>query len=290
MTAAGNICAPKPAPGTVRRILRDAGRQADEDIDIGAAALALASLRRPATPLAPYQRHLDKLTEDVAAYVAGTKDAPSLALRHEALVQVIHRRHGYGGTEESFDDVEAANLMRVIDRRAGLPVALGILYLHVAAKLGWPASGIDFPGRFVLRLETGEGRIIFDAFEGGREVSAPELRHLLKQMVGPDAELAPAHYREAGPRAVLLRLQNNIKARHLDANQIGKAIKILETMVLFAPDNASCWRERGVLLARQGDIAEAVVCLEECLRLGGSEQDRYATSALLQELRPRLDG
>jgi len=278
------------APGAAaRRVLRHAGGTADAAMDLGAVALALASLDRPDIALAPYERHFRKLTEDVAAYVAGTRAPTPLVLRHEALVQVIHRRHGYVGTEDSFDDVDAANLTRVIDRRNGLPVAIGILYLHVCRKLGWTASGVDFPGRFLLRLETDKGRVIFDGFDGGREVSTPELRQMLKRMAGDHAELSPAHYREAGPRAVLLRLQNNIKTRLLEAGQLKHASGILETMVLLAPLESELWRERAHLLAHQDLFTEAVACMEEFLRLNRSSDDRYNASARLQEWRAHLD-
>ena len=154
--------------------------------------------------------------------------------------------------------------------------------------MGWPAAGVDFPGRFLLRLDAEEGRIIFDAFEGGTTLAAPDLRKVLKTMAGPDAELDPMHYRKAGPRAVLLRLQNNIKIRQLGAQRPSAALKTLETMVALAPDDPALWCEFGVLHARLDQIPAAIAALEESLRHSGSEQTRYQASALLQELRRQL--
>ncbi len=272
----------------LRDELEAAGRTDEAAIDLAETALALAAASKPEVARGPYRRHLQKLAHEVAAYVDGRRGPVPLKLRHEALVQVIHKRFGYVGTEDCFDDIEAASLMRVIDRRGGLPVAIGVLYLHAAAQAGWAATGVDFPGRFLLRLDAEEGRLIFDPFDGGQERTAPDLRRMLKAMAGPDAELDPAHYHSAGPRAVLLRLQNNIKIRHLDAQRPGAALRVLETMVLLAPDDGALWREVGVLHARLDQIPAAVAALEECLRHGGSEQARYQTSALLQELRGRL--
>ena len=119
-------------------------------------------------------------------------------------------------------------------------------------------------------------------------MTAPDLRKVLKAMAGPKAELDPTHYREASPRAVLLRLQNNIKIRQLSAQCPDEALKTLETMVALAPDDTTLWLEIGVLRTRLNQIPEAITALEECLRHSGSEQTRYQTSALLQELRGRL--
>ena len=209
-------------------------------------------------------------------------------MRHEALIRVIYGRYGYLGTEGCFDDIEAANLMHVIDRRSGLPVAIGIIYLHVAAQMGWTASGVDFPGRFLLRLDAEDGRLIFDPFDGGRIVSASDLRKMLKSISGPNAELNQNHYRKASWRAVLLRLQNNIKTRHLNSGSFGAALEILETMVALAPDDGVLWREVGTLHARLDQVPAAVAALEECLRHRTSEQNLYEAAALLQELRSRL--
>jgi len=57
-----------------------------------------------------------------------------------ALTQVMAEEHGYGGDRQHYDDLQNANLIRVIDRRRGLPVALGILYLHAARAQGWRAA------------------------------------------------------------------------------------------------------------------------------------------------------
>ena len=103
--------------------LEAAGRSPEEELDIGTVALALAAVAYPKARRRPYRRHLEKLSAEVEAYVAGHRGPVPLPLRHEALVQVIHKRYGYVGTEDCFDDIEAANLMRVIDRRGGLPVA-----------------------------------------------------------------------------------------------------------------------------------------------------------------------
>jgi regulator of sirC expression with transglutaminase-like and TPR domain len=73
--------------------------------------------------------------------------------RVAALTQVMAEEHGYNGDRQHYDDLQNANLIRVIDRRRGLPVALGILYLHAARAQGWRAAGINFPGHFLIAVE-----------------------------------------------------------------------------------------------------------------------------------------
>lgn len=274
---------------TPREYLVRLGGLADDDIDLAEAALALAALERPRVSLEPYRRHLVKVAEEVGAYATAARLERDVKGRAEAMAHIIGRRYGYGCDPETYDELEAANLMRVIDNRRGLPVALGILYIHVARRLGWTMTGLDFPSRFLVRLEHDGRRLILDPADGGAALDPTALRALLKTVAGNDAELTPDHYRPAGNRAILYRMQNNIKVRLLKDSKLEEALKVIEAMALFAPAALDLWREAGVINARLDNLRAAVAALEEYLRRGGGDPERHKASALLQELRGRLN-
>ena len=276
-------------PLDIRQRLTEIGEADAGDIDLGLVALFLAAGDRPGVPLEPYLRHLDGLAADVRAYACGTEPDPGLDLRIEALVHIIVRRYGYGGTDAVFDDLDAANLMRVIDSRLGLPVAIGILFIVTARALGWDISGLDFPGRFLVRLEAGGARKILDPFAGGAEIKARDMRDMFKAVAGNHVELTPGDYLDMSNCGILLRLQGNIKSRLLRGKRWDDALEVIETMTLFAPGEAELWREAGLLHNRLNHVAEAVRALEEYLRRTGGGEARYNASVLLQELRARLN-
>ena len=260
------------------------GHQTDDEIDLGGAAILSARATRPEPEPEPYLRHLEQLRDYTEDYASGALDLDS---RHEALVQVIAKRFGYAGTDQSFETLDSANLMRVIDRRAGLPVALGIIYIDVARKLGWLACGVDFPGRFLVRLEAENERRIIDPFELGEAVDAQGLRRRLKDLAGDDAELRPSYYVGMSARAVLLRLEGNLRVR-LAARQRWKEVAgVIERMLLIAPEDAELWREQGLVQARLDRVHAAITSLEESLKRCTEDPARYKTSALIQELRQR---
>ena len=213
---------------------------------------------------------------EVAAY-AGAQEPAGPGLPAEALRQVLARRYGYIGSEDSDD--EDANLMRVIDRRRGLPVALGIIYAHVARAQGWTIDGIGFPARFLVRLEVDSRRLILDPFAGGRVLAPKDMRALYKAHAGNQAELTPARYRALGNRDTLVRLQNNVKARLLGAERLEQALDAIEAMLLFAPGEAALWRESGVINARLDNVEAAVEALEEYLRCDSGDAARYRATA-----------
>jgi regulator of sirC expression with transglutaminase-like and TPR domain len=259
----------------------------DAAIDLGGAALALAARERPGVPLDRYRAHLDELADAVGeAHAAGPG---GLAGMHAALCGVIHDAFGYAGDRASYDDLQNANLMRVVDRRKGLPIALGILHIHCGRAQGWVIDGLNFPGHFLIRLEDGAERMIFDPFDGGAELDVVGLRALLKAARGDDAELAPAHYAPAGNRDILIRLQNNRKVRLIKTDRVDTALATVEDMLLFAPGEDSLWHEAGLLNAHLGNLRAALIAFEHCRDLSANPADLARVAQLIAELRGRLN-
>lgn len=274
-------------PDAVRARLREIGAQADAAIDLAEAALLLAALDRPRVDPERYRHHLALLARDVGA--ATDAAGARLDRRIAALNRVILGKYGYAGDRLTYEDLQNANLMRVIDRRKGLPVALGILYLHAARAQGWEAHGLGFPGHFLIRLDDGARRVVLDPFNRGRRCDTAGLRGLLKATLGLEAELEAAHYATVGNRAILLRLQNNIKLRLLRERRWARALDVVEAMLLFAPGEPELWREAGILSSRLGNLGRAVECLETSIAQQPSDAARHATAALLQRLRNQLN-
>src|SRR6201997_2437314 len=227
-------------PETCANFLRELSASGKGILPIAEAALALASFERPRVGPTHYREHLHLLARDVGRHPGAAGD---VAERARALNEIVLLKYGYSGDELTYDDLQNANLMRVIDRRKGLPVALGILYMHAGRAQGWDTVGLAFPGHFLIRLSDGAERLILDPFHGGRVCGAAELRELLKATAGQDSELLPEHYAPASDRDVLLRLQNNLKARLIQAQRHDQAVTVVETMLMLAPELAELWRE-----------------------------------------------
>jgi len=267
------------------RFLRELGASQSPALPVAEAALALASFDRPRVALARYRQHLRSIARDVGRRAAGA----GLAAQASALNEIILLKHGYSGDELTYDDLQNANLMRVIDRRKGLPVALGILYLGAARAQGWDAMGLGFPGHFLIRLSEGPERLILDPFHGGRTLDAMALRELLKAIAGQEIELTPDHYAPVADREVLLRLQNNLKSRLIQGQQHERALRVIETMQMLAPDLADLWREAGLLQAQLGNLRAAVGAIEEFVARVPDGSARHEAAVMLQQIKTRLN-
>jgi regulator of sirC expression with transglutaminase-like and TPR domain len=273
-------------PEICANILRELGAAGERILPIAEAALALASFERPRVGPARYREHLQALARDVGRHPGAAGD---VAERARALNEIVLLKYGYSGDALTYDDLQNANLMRVVDRRKGLPVALGILYMHAGRAQSWETVGLAFPGHFLIRLSDGPERLILDPFHGGRICTAAELRELLKATAGLDSELQTEHYAPVSDCDVLLRLQNNLKARLIQAEQYERAVMVAETMLMLAPDLAELWREAGLLHARLGNMRSAAAALEQVVLRAPYDMARHQAAAMLQQLRSKLN-
>lgn len=260
------------------------GQLPDEELDLADAALQLARTDLPGADWKATRAHLSALARD-AAYLG----AEGVEGRARALAALLAGRHGYRGDAKTYEDLANANLIRVVERRRGLPVALGILWIHAARAAGWEANGLDFPGHFLIGLVAGGRQAVVDPFDGGTVLDAPALRALVKRIEGPGAELRPGLLRPVGNRPVLLRLQNNIQRRRLRAREFAGALHCTEQMLRLAPDAATLWREAALMHEHLGQVAGALAAWERFLALvPGGELASQAQDAMAA-LRARLN-
>ena len=115
------------------------------------------------------------------------------------------------------------------------------------------------------------------------------ITELLKAAGGRESELSPEHYIAVSDRDVLLRLQNNLKARLLQAQHHERALTVIETMLMLAPDLAELWREAGMLHRHLGNMRAAGAALEQYVVRAPDGLARHQAAAILQQLRAQLN-
>lgn len=302
------------------RILRTAGETADDAIDLAETALALGASDMPDLVIDPYRAHLARIVDDVAARATAleTPDARSsdpvrreaaiTRAQAQALAEIIAGDFGYDGDRATYDDMANANLVRVIDRKRGLPVALGLIYIHAGRANGWAVSGVNFPGHFLVRLngvvQGGPPPVMIDPFSGGQVLEEDAVLALLARVQGLDEgedPHMPASRAHAGDtpsqadldralapvsaRAVLLRLQNNIYSRATQSRDQARASAILARMTAIAPRDPVLWLERGQLDGDMGSLISARRAYTRATELALAE----GRTQIAREARSRAD-
>lgn len=268
------------------------GQNSDKEIALAETALLIASLDQPETHLDRYQNHLKKITQLLQDKIEGRAplDDPQeeIMARVDLLSHVICKELSYEGDQDGYDNLDNTSLIQVIERRKGIPVALGILYIHAARSVGWVMDGLNFPRHFLVRLDYQGQREIIDPFHGGQIMDAARLRALVKTMLGNGAELNYDYYTPMYNRAILLRLCNNRKTRLISGDDFEGALKVVKTMLLIDPDNARLRFDAGVLSARLNHRQDAIDYLQYYVDHIGDPMAASEASTLLLSLRETL--
>lgn len=274
--------------------LEAVGHLPDEEIDVAPVAICLAAVgtgQYKGRNFERYFHHLKRITEETAQrykdlLAAGGQDDPETQLA--ALKHILADKHGYSGDEDRYDDLRNADLIAVIDRARGMPIALSLLYLHAGQAQGWDIKGISFPGHFLVRLERAGRRIIFDPFQGAVPVEAPQLRALLKNALGPNAELSSDYFEAATNREILTRLQNNIKLRQIEASDYTGALETIKAMRLIAPQEFRLLLDAGVLYSKTGQMEQAEEALMRYIDEVKNPQFKQDAMLLLEQVRSEM--
>jgi regulator of sirC expression with transglutaminase-like and TPR domain len=259
--------------------IQQLGLLEDEAIPLDEAALMLAALDHEEVDVDPYLSQI----AGMAAELAGAMPrAPRAHDRAERLADLLHRRHGFRGDAADYDNPANADLIAVIDRRRGLPVALSIIYVTVARRVGWTAEPLNMPGHVLVRIGRETDSVIIDPFDRGVVLDSAGLARLVGRVVGSHATVEPEHLEALGNRAVLVRLLSNQAARARRGGDLERALALHERMTSIAPSFTGLWWERARLEQLLGRARTARASL-------GAMLETTRDPALRSRIRAALD-
>lgn len=189
------------------------------------AALWIAVEHQPHLQPTELLRQLDSLQQQVR------QGLPNLPTRE--LAQPLLRRL----SELDFHEDEqyplrpqAALLNLVLQRRRGQPLCLALIAIELAKRLEIPLQGVNFPGRFLLRVP-GADHLLDPC--SGRRLHTRECRELLQRQQGPTAELNASHLHACDARSMLQRLSRNLRQLHQQADEPLAALRDAERVLLL---------------------------------------------------------
>src|SRR5436190_4923220 len=263
-------------------ILAEAGAAPDGEFPLLEAAIACAIHEEPARD-AQVARDMGQTAVDRLAQRL-KRESPE-----EALAETMAGELGLGGELFRAEDLSNADVIAVAERRRGLAVTLGVFYLHAARRCGLTVQGVDFPGHFLLRIETEEGPLALDPFSEGRVVLPSELtRRALHAGLTPNvADRLDRLMAPVSDRAVLIRLQNTIFARASAVRDYPRAERAALRRALLDPNDHRPWPDVAAAREGQGALAGALEALQRATTLDGGAA--LAARAHRERVRLRLN-
>lgn len=191
------------------------------------AVLILSRFDNPTLREKEYEKKLDRfasMVEDEIRY------SLSDTQKMHKLLDFVFRDLNFTGSTADYYNPANSWLTRVIDRRQGLPISLGLIVLFLARRLELPFHGVNMPIHFMLKFRGEKDEILIDPFDQGKVVTYNQCYYFLKQN---GVEPKSRHFETASETEILARSLRNLvhSFSRMDQEEKVKQIKQLLQMV-----------------------------------------------------------
>lgn len=168
------------------------------------AVFTLARFDNPTLRAKEYRQKLDQFAERVATDV---QYSLSETQKMHKVLDLVFADLEFSGSTTDYYSPDNSYLNKVMDRRKGLPISLGLIVLFIARRLDLPFRGVSMPIHFMLMYKADQEEILIDPFDHGKIVSYNQCFYFLEQNgVTPKSE----HFQPSGEVAILARCIRNL--------------------------------------------------------------------------------
>jgi regulator of sirC expression with transglutaminase-like and TPR domain len=270
-----------------RRRFVELAQRPEELLDLSEASLVVALEECPGLDLDHYLGRFSEWSSAIRSRIDGSRDAAKIV---EALNRFLFEEEGFHGEgADDYYDPRAVLLNEVLDRHAGLPLSLSILYIELSRRLGLEASGIAFPGRCLVRLTGPFGQILIDPFDDGRVLSAAECQTMLDDVYGGGVRLHEHHLRAFPRRNIIARLLSHLKKAYLAQHDLERAAASVDRLLILDDRDSYELRDRAALAMQLHAYRDAIDYLERYLAINPDVEDRPRVVEEIVYLRAWMD-
>ncbi|MGF1687141.1 tetratricopeptide repeat protein [Photobacterium japonica] len=229
-------------------------------------ALAMTAAVEPSFPHEWVRLQLTRLAQEAEHALM---DEPNAQLRLEGLIRLFYREWGFQGDHEQYFSSENIYLDRVLERKKGIPVSLGAIFLYLARRLELPVFGVGFPTQFVLKVEWFDAETQYINPFDGEYLSKRMMGAWLKGHHGPFTELRDEYFLTSDNTDILARWLTVMKSAFLRENQFAEALRCSDVALdAFRPGDPHEIRDRGYIY-QQLDCSHAAIMdyeyfIEQC--------------------------
>ncbi len=269
----------------IRRFAQVVSRP-ESAIDLGEAALLIAEDAHPGLDIPAYLQRLDGIAAPLRSRLG---EESSLWEMIQALNGHLFGELGFRGNAEDYYDPRNSYLNEVLDRRLGIPITLGAVYIEVARRIGLTVVGVGLPGHFIVEARRDTSSMLLDPFNGGDTLTLEDCERLVEGAYGDSVPFDEEQLRPVRKRHILTRMLNNLKRTYLARDQPERAWPVVEKMLLLNPESALDHRDRGLLAYRMNRFADARDELRFYLDRCPDAPDRVAIRASLAAIEAILE-
>lgn len=256
-------------------------RRPEQRIGLAEAALCIAGEEYPEMNIRMYMEMLGSWTK--LLYQAASES--NRLSRMEVLHDLLFQKMQFSGNIENYYDPKNSFLNDVIDSRKGIPISLSVIYLELAWRLGMTASGVGFPGHFLVRVLEGGQPFYVDPFYRGRIMTESECVDFWNDISEGELEFQKSFLSPVTKKQILGRMLRNLKEIYLEQQDYPKLIRVLDNLISLDPDEADEIRDRGIVYYQIQSFANALQDFETYLSMAPDAEEAEVIRQYVEILR-----
>src|SRR5437764_2337679 len=257
-------------PAFARQRFVEIARRPDDQVDLVEGSLVIALEDDPSIDIDGYLGQVSEWSGAVRERLEGSRDVDRLV---EAINRLLFDEEGFHGEDEDYYDPRSALLSATIDKHAGLPISLSVLYIEISRRVGVEVSGVSLPGRFLVKFSGAFGIVVVDPFDGGRVLTTAELQQLLDDVYGGGVRLREHHLRSFSPKEILARELAHLKSAYLAQHDLARAAASIDRLLILDENDPYEIRDRATVSVQMHAYREAIDCLQRYLALVPHAED-----------------
>jgi regulator of sirC expression with transglutaminase-like and TPR domain len=251
-------------PAFARQRFVEIARRPDAQLDLVEGSLVIALEDDPSIDIDAYLGRVGEWSGAVRERLEGSREVERIV---DAINRLLFDEEGFRGEDEDYYDPRSALLSETLDKHAGLPISLSVLYIEISRRVGAEVSGVSLPGRFLVKFSGAFGMIVVDPFDGGRVLTTVELQKLLDEVYGGGVRLREHHLRSFSPKEILARELAHLKTAYLAQHDLARAAASIDRLLILDENDPFEVRDRAAVAVQMHAYAEAVASLERYLAL-----------------------
>lgn len=269
-------------PALARQRFREIAARPDPQLDLVEGSLVIALEDHPGLDIDRYLDRVAGWTGAVRERLEGSRDVDRIV---DSINHLLFDEEGFHGEDEDYYDPRSALLNETLDRHAGLPITLSILYIEISRRVGIDVSGVSLPGRFLVKFSGSFGVMVVDPFDGGRVLTTIELQQILDDVYGGGVRLREHHLRSFTPKEILARELAHLKSAYLAQHDLPRAAASIDRLLILDAHDAWEVRDRAAVAMQLHAYGEAVDLFERYLALMPHAEDEPRVRAQIAWLR-----
>jgi regulator of sirC expression with transglutaminase-like and TPR domain len=257
-------------PAFARRRFVEMARTPDREIDLIEGSLVIALEDDPGVDIDRHLGHVNEWSGAVRDRLEGSRDVERIV---DAINRVLFDEEGFHGENEDYYDPRSALLSETLEKHAGLPISLSVLYIEISRRVGAEVSGVSLPGRFLVKFSGAFGIIVVDPYDGGRVLTNFELQKLLDGVYGGGVQLREHHLRSFSPKEILARELAHLKSAYLAQHDLARAAASIDRLLILDENDPYEVRDRATVAVQMHAYREAIAGLQRYLSLVPHAED-----------------